>query len=88
MREEAYPRPLTHDLMGAIVNALSDGLVRVEITDLKDHTFYARLILRRGDQEVEVDARPSDSIALAVAAEAPIHCAESVLTKVCKPEAP
>ena len=84
VRGETYPRPLTHDLLGSVIGALGDGLDHVAITELKDHTFYAKLVIRRGDDLVEVDARPSDSIALAVAAKSPIRCAESVLDQVCR----
>lgn len=73
-------RPLTHDLMASLVAKLGARVVRVTIDDLKDETFYANVILRRGeDDEVAVDARPSDAITLALKAQVPIYVSERVL---------
>lgn len=73
------PRPMTHDLLFNTLTDLGFRLERVEITRLENATFYATLILHGGDKSVVVDARPSDSIALAVRAEAPILVADAVL---------
>lgn len=68
-------RPMTHDLMKSIIDDLEAAVVKVEIFDLREQTFYARVILSTNGKEIEVDARPSDSIALALKASAPIYVA-------------
>jgi bifunctional DNase/RNase len=73
------PRPLTHDLMKDLLEALGQELTEVQITDMKDGVFYANLVLGSG---VEVGARPSDSIALALRTGSRIVCAEEVLDEV------
>lgn len=72
-------RPLTHDLMRNIIDKLGYELVRIVIDDLWSTTYYAKLYLKKGDEELEVDCRPSDAIALAVRFEAPILVAEGIL---------
>lgn len=86
VREIVTERPLTHDLIRNILEALGVELLRVVINDLRDNTFYARLVLRRNGKEVEVDSRPSDAIALAVQKSTPIYVEEKVLDMVCPPE--
>lgn len=77
--EEPPPRPLTHDLLKNMLDALDAAVTRVDITDLKDGTFFAKVHVTRGDiEEHELDARPSDAIALAVRYDAPIFVARSV----------
>ncbi len=76
-------RPLTHDLMSDIIEQLDADLERIVISELRDHTFYAKLIVRRDGDLVEIDARPSDAIALGVTKQTPIFVAEEVLRKVC-----
>ncbi len=79
LSEDRPPRPLTHDLLKGMLDALDASVTRVEITALKEGTFYARVHVIRGDfEEHEFDARPSDAIALAVRYEAPIFAAVSV----------
>jgi bifunctional DNase/RNase len=74
------PRPLTHDLLRAVIEHLGARLVRVEIMDLREGTYYAELVLaREGQEETRVDSRPSDAIALAVRAGAPLWVHEHVL---------
>jgi uncharacterized protein len=73
------PRPLTHDLMLGLVSQLGAELDRIEIHDLREGTFYARLILRAEGGDVVVDARPSDAIGIAVRAGCPVFIAESVI---------
>ena len=72
-------RPLTHDLMYEIFNQAGLSVQRVVITDLKDSTYYAELIISMGDKIFIVDSRPSDAIAVALRAAAPIFVAEKVL---------
>ena len=77
------PRPLTHDLLGATISQLGATLVRIVVNKLEFNTFFAKLIIRAKDGSVEeVDARPSDSIALALRADAPIFVADDVLNQV------
>lgn len=73
------PRPMTHDLLKNIVDSTDYEISRIEITRLEEGTFYAAVILRGEDRTIAIDARPSDSIALAVRSGAPIFVAESVL---------
>lgn len=77
------PRPMTHDLMTNTVDALGCELEKIVIHDLLDHTFYAKLIIRQNGRLVEIDARPSDAIALQVASDAPLYVSERVLEMVC-----
>jgi bifunctional DNase/RNase len=73
------PRPMTHDLLRDVVGALGATVSRVVISDLRGSTFYAYLELRRGDEVILVDARPSDALALAARTKAPIFVRSSVL---------
>ncbi len=79
---EATPikRPLTHELLESVIESFGGSLESISINDLSDHTFYATLNIRRADGSMlEVDARPSDAIALCVASGGPILVAEEVL---------
>ena len=73
------PRPLTHDLLISTLKTLGVTIERVEITSLKDGTYFAQLVLDRGGENIIVDSRPSDSIALAVRTKCPIFIAEEVV---------
>lgn len=75
----SYSRPMTHDLLKAAIESLGAELVRIEVCDLKDNTFYALLKLKRDGEELAIDARPSDAVALAVRFRAPIYVSEEVL---------
>jgi bifunctional DNase/RNase len=80
VKGEQMQRPMTHDLLVALLGASGAMLEKVEVTDLKDGTFYAVLHVKRPDGTVkEVDARPSDAIAVATALKRPIFVAERVL---------
>lgn len=82
------PRPLTHDLLANVISDLNGDLEKIVVHDLREHTFYAKLVIRRNGDLVEVDARPSDAIALGVGNETPIYVEEQVLQQVCnQPEA-
>lgn len=75
-----FPRPMTHDLLKNIIQRLGVKIVQVEITDLRDSTYYARILLK-SQGYVQVDARPSDAIALALRANVPILVDDKVLNK-------
>jgi bifunctional DNase/RNase len=77
------PRPLTHDLVTSVIDNLGGELRDVYISELRDHTYFAKLRIRMNGELVEVDSRPSDAIALAVTASVPIYVAEDVLEEVC-----
>lgn len=79
IKDKRTPRPMTHDLLENIIKALDGKLERVVVSDLRDRTFFARLVVTRNGKKVEIDSRPSDAIALAVQMKAPIYVAESVL---------
>lgn len=74
-----FARPLTHDLFTAVVRGLGSALVRVLITKVIDNTYYASLVFQHEGEFISIDSRPSDSIALALRAEAPIYADESLL---------
>ncbi len=78
------PRPLTHDLLSNVIIQLSGGIERVEISDLKNNTFYAKIIISQNGSALEIDSRPSDAIALAMQGNTPIYVAKTVLEEVCK----
>jgi uncharacterized protein len=80
------PRPQTHDLLASIIAQLGASLERIVINDLRDHTFFAKIMLRRGTQQIEVDSRPSDAIALGAAMDVPIYVEPHVLDEVCRPD--
>jgi hypothetical protein len=73
------PRPLTHDLLDRVIAQLGGRLVKVHVEDLKDNVFYGRVFLKQGQKDIDIDARPSDSIALAVGAKVPVLVARKVL---------
>ncbi len=72
-------RPMTHDLLKRIITDLGATVERVEVTDLKDNTYFALIYLQVGDQEVTIDSRPSDAISLALRTKSPIWVAKKVL---------
>ena len=80
------PRPQTHELLANIIERLGYALERVVINDLKDYTFYARLYLRKGDESIDIDSRPSDALALGAASDIPIYVADHVLEKAGRPD--
>lgn len=74
-------RPLTHELLAQAIDQLGGQADRIVISDLRDHTFYASLILRQNGELREVDCRPSDAIALGVATNVPIYVEDHVIQK-------
>ncbi|MCX6843309.1 MAG: bifunctional nuclease family protein [candidate division WOR-3 bacterium] len=81
LEKTKFPRPLTLDLMRLLVEGLQGHIRRVIITKLENETFFAEVVIEAGDRVVAVDARPSDSVGLALRAEAPIYIAEAVMEK-------
>ena len=73
------PRPMTHDLVSDILGKLDAEIIQVTVTELRDNTFYASITVQQNGSELEIDSRPSDAIALAVRAEAPIYAADEVI---------
>lgn len=80
------PRPLTHDLIGSIIEGLHAGIIKVVISDLRNNTFFAKIVLQQNGLLVEIDSRPSDAIAVAMQKNTPIFVATKVLEEVCKLE--
>jgi bifunctional DNase/RNase len=73
------PRPMTHDLVTEILTQLDAHVVRITVTELRENTFFAQITVQMDGTEFEVDSRPSDAIALAIRAEAPIYAADDVI---------
>jgi bifunctional DNase/RNase len=73
------PRPMTHDLLTEILSQLDAQVVRITVTELRENTFFAQVTVQMDGTEFEVDSRPSDAIALAIRAEAPIFAADEVI---------
>jgi bifunctional DNase/RNase len=73
------PRPMTHDLLKNVIDDLSAQVERIVVTDLKENTFYALIHLRTNGHSIEIDARPSDAIALALRTRSPIFVEEAVI---------
>ena len=79
LQNQEFSRPLTHDLAVNLVTELGGTLERVTVTELRDSTFFATLLVEIDGRTVEVDSRPSDAIAIAVRAGAPIYAADEVI---------
>ncbi|NQS90666.1 bifunctional nuclease family protein [Patescibacteria group bacterium] len=82
------PRPLTHDLAKSLIEKLKGKVDRIVINDLKNNTFYARIMIKQDGENIQVDSRPSDAIALALRLKVPIYINEVVLDKVALGESP
>ncbi len=82
----AAPRPLTHDLIISVVEQLGGEIQDIVISDLKEHTYFAKLRVRKDGELTEVDCRPSDAIAVAVASRVPIYVNEDVLGEALEEE--
>jgi uncharacterized protein len=79
LQSQAPPRPMTHDLLSDMLEQLEAQVVRITVTELRENTFYAQIIIQQDGREIEIDSRPSDAIALAIRAEAPIFAADRVI---------
>ena len=82
VRDVKTPRPMTHDLAASLITELGGRMTKVVVNQLKNNTFFARLLVERDGTLLEVDSRPSDAIALAVHVGCPIFVAEEVLDEV------
>ena len=76
-------RPMTHDLLASVIEQLGGSIEQIEINDLENHTFFARIHIRQDGKVQQIDSRPSDAIALGIATSVPIYVAEHVLDEVC-----
>jgi bifunctional DNase/RNase len=74
-------RPMTHDLIRRVLNTLDSHVMKIVVNDLKESTYYAVIHLNRKGEEIVIDSRPSDAIAIALAADAPIFVSEDVIEK-------
>src|ERR1044072_9766829 len=79
LQSQAPPRPMTHDLLSDMLEQLGAQVLRITVTELRENTFYAQITVQQDGTEIEVDSRPSDALALAVRAEAPIYVADDVI---------
>jgi bifunctional DNase/RNase len=79
LQSQAPPRPMTHDLMSELLEQLEAQVVRITVTELRENTFYAQITVQQDGREIEIDSRPSDAIALAIRADAPIFAADRVI---------
>ena len=82
VRNQATPRPLTHDLLASTIDLLGGDVQDIYINELREHTYFAKLRIRHEGELVEVDSRPSDAIALAVTVDVPIFVADDILDEV------
>jgi hypothetical protein len=82
IKKSKTPRPLPHDLMENIIRGFNAVLSRVIVHELRHNTFYAKLVLHSNGKEIEVDARPSDAIILAVQMKVPIYVEEKVINQL------
>jgi uncharacterized protein len=74
-----HPRPLTHDLLSTVIEHLGGTLEAIEIYNLQQHTFFARLLIQQNNTQHRIDCRPSDAIALGIVQNIPIRVADHVL---------
>ncbi len=74
-----FSRPLTHDLFASVIHGMGGSLQRVTITKVVENTYYAEMLIRRGSEVISIDARPSDSIAIALRLSASIYTTEDLL---------
>ena len=79
LADEAFPRPMTHDLLHIVIEGMKARTSKIVINDLRENTFFASIFVERESEVLSIDARPSDSIALALRAKAPIYVNEKLL---------
>lgn len=76
------PRPLTHDLVNNVIEQMGGELQDIVISELREHTYFAKLRVRMDGELIDIDCRPSDAVALAVTAKVPIYVSEDVLSEI------
>ncbi|MDA0264368.1 MAG: bifunctional nuclease family protein [Chloroflexi bacterium] len=81
LQDLSVPRPLTHDLLGTIIDSLGGSIDHILVCDLQNDTFYAKITIMSNGEAKEIDCRPSDAVALAVRAQVPIYANEEVMDK-------
>jgi hypothetical protein len=81
LERRRFERPLTHDLLDTMIRELGGEVVKVHVDDLKSNTFVATLFIKKGERTLQIDARPSDSIALAVGNRVPVFVSRRVLER-------
>lgn len=84
LQDMPTPRPLTHDLLRSVIRELGGKVTQILINELRQEVYYARIVIEVAGETIEVDARPSDAIALAVRVNVPIFVAESVMDKAAR----
>lgn len=78
------PRPMTHDLIARIIDDLNGKIDQIVINDLRDQTFFAKLVIRTNGKVIEIDSRPSDALAIAAGTDTPVYVDERVLDELQK----
>jgi hypothetical protein len=81
LMEVEVQRPMTHDLLGSVIGDLGGTIHSIVLSELKNDTFFAKIVIETNDTLIEIDARPSDALALAVRSEAPIYAEDEVVEK-------
>ena len=81
LKKIASQRPMTHDLIHSILNNLESKVIKIVVNDLKENTYYALIYLNRKGDEIIIDSRPSDAIAIALSVDAPIFVSDQVIEK-------
>jgi uncharacterized protein len=81
LQEQSSPRPLTHDLLKSLISTMDAKVVGIQINDLRDDIFFAKIVIEANGRRLEVDSRPSDAIALAVRVHVPIFVEEGVMER-------
>ncbi len=81
LQDVSVPRPMTHDLLGSVITSLGATINHIVVSDLSDDTFFAKIVLQKNGTTTELDCRPSDAIALAVRAQAPIYADADVVER-------
>jgi hypothetical protein len=84
LQEMPTPRPLTHDLLRSVIREMGGKILHIMISDLRQEVYYARIVIDVAGEQIEIDSRPSDAIALGVRADAPIFVAEAVMDKAAR----
>lgn len=79
LNKVAFPRPMTHDLLLNVLRGLGGQVSSVEVTSVEEGTFFAEIVIRKGEETLRMDSRPSDAMALALRAEVPLFVHEKVL---------